>query len=115
MQCRRLPPLVITSLVMVWPSLVFARQTSASSVGSSTTMAFAQAPAQPRVTAGQDGIAIESGDGEYRLQIGLLAHADGRFAVDDSAELIPDLFAVRRFRPYLRGRFGRHFLLLVVG
>ena len=108
MTCRRLLPLAITVLVTAWPSFAFA-QTPTVSPQPSTTLTFAQAPAPPRITAGQDGIAIESGDGEYRLQIGLLAHADGRFAVDDSAELIPDLFAVRRFRSYLRGRFGRHF------
>jgi phosphate-selective porin OprO/OprP len=61
------------------------------------------------VVAGQDGIAIESGDGEYRLQFGLLLHADGRFALGDAQQPLPDQFAVRRFRPYLRGRFGRHF------
>ena len=62
-----------------------------------------------RVVAGQDGIAIESGNGEYRLQIGLLVQADGRFAAqDDNAQFI-DTFAIRRLRPYLRGRILRRF------
>ena len=39
--------------------------------------------APPRVVAGQDGFAIESGNGDFRLQIGLLVQADGRFALED--------------------------------
>jgi phosphate-selective porin OprO/OprP len=73
--------------------------------------AAAQAPAAapPRVVAGQDGIAIESGNGDFRLQIGLLLHADGRFALDDDNGEVVDTFAARRVRPYLRGRLSRRF------
>jgi phosphate-selective porin OprO/OprP len=62
-----------------------------------------------RIVAAQDGFAIESGDGSFRLQIGLLAHADGRFAYDDENAQVVDTFAVRRLRPYLRGRIARRF------
>ena len=62
-----------------------------------------------RVVAGQDGFAIESGNGEYRLQIGLLVQADGRFVAEDEAQAISDTFALRRLRPYLRGRIMRRF------
>jgi phosphate-selective porin OprO/OprP len=62
-----------------------------------------------RVVAGQDGIAIESGNGEYRLQIGLLLQADGRFAAPDDSAAFIDTFAIRRLRPYLRGRITRRF------
>jgi phosphate-selective porin OprO/OprP len=79
-------------------------------------MAFAQAPppaqpapAPPRIIAGQDGIAIESGDGDFRLQIGLLVQADGRFAADDEDNQVVGTFAARRVRPYLRGRLSRRF------
>jgi phosphate-selective porin OprO/OprP len=61
------------------------------------------------VLAGQDGIAIESGNGEYRLQIGWLLQADGRFAAQDDAAQFVDTFAIRRLRPYLRGRILRRF------
>lgn len=67
------------------------------------------APAPPRIVAGQDGFAIESGDGAFRLQFGLLLHADGRFALDDGNNQVVDTFAARRFRPYLRGRIARRF------
>jgi len=66
-------------------------------------------PPAVRVVAGQDGIAIESGNGEYRLQFGLLMQGDGRFAVDDDADLVTDTFIMRRLRPYLRGRILRRF------
>ena len=69
----------------------------------------ASPPAPPRVVVGEEGIALESGNGDYRLQIGLLLHADGRFALADESEQYVDNFVVRRFRPYLRGRLGRHF------
>jgi phosphate-selective porin OprO and OprP len=63
----------------------------------------------PRVAAGQDGFAIESPSGDFRLQIGLLVHADGRFAPNDDNAQVVDTFAFRRLRPYLRGRFSRRF------
>jgi phosphate-selective porin OprO/OprP len=79
----------------------------------SASAAWAQAPAAPtppaRVVAGQDGIAIESGNGDFRLQMGVLAQFDGRFALGDSNEQYVDTFAFRRLRPYLRGRFARRF------
>jgi phosphate-selective porin OprO and OprP len=59
------------------------------------------------VVAGQDGFAVESGDGDFRLQIGLLVHADGRFALADNNEGYVDNFSLRRVRPYLRGRIAR--------
>ena len=73
----------------------------------------ASPPAPPRVVVGEEGIALESGNGDYRLQIGLLLHADGRFALADEGEQYVDNFVVRRFRPYLRGRLGRHFEFFV--
>lgn len=67
------------------------------------------APAPPRIVAGQDGFAFESGNGDFRLQIGVLAHLDGRFALEDENRQIVNTFAVRRARPYVRGRIGRRF------
>lgn len=67
------------------------------------------APAPPRIVAGQDGFAIESGNGDFRLQLGVLVHADGRFALDDDNQQVVDTFAARRVRPYLRGRVARRF------
>ena len=70
-------------------------------------------PPAPRVVAGEDGFALESGNGNYRLQIGLLFHADGRFALADDGDQYIDSFVVRRLRPYLRGRLARHFEFFV--
>jgi phosphate-selective porin OprO/OprP len=59
--------------------------------------------------AGPDGFAIESANGDFRLQLGLLIHADGRFAAADADEQYIDNFSLRRVRPYLRGRLSQHF------
>ena len=67
-------------------------------------------PPPPPVTAGwRDGFFIQSEKGDFRLQLGALIHADGRFAPGDDAETITDMFVIRRVRPYLRGRFAQHF------
>jgi phosphate-selective porin OprO/OprP len=73
--------------------------------------AFAQGQpaAPPVVSAGPGGIVIESSDAAFRLQIGVLVHADGRFALGDEAGTHTDTFAVRRARPILRGRLARRF------
>ena len=83
-------------------------------IPSAASFAFAQSPTSPKpvppITAGwQDGFFIQSTNGDFRLQIGLLAHADARFALDDTNETVTDTFLVRRVRPNLRGRIGRHF------
>ena len=68
----------------------------------------ASAPAP--VTAGwRDGFYIQSEKGDFRLQIGALLHADGRFSLEDEAEAVNDTFLVRRLRPYVRGRFAQRF------
>jgi phosphate-selective porin OprO/OprP len=74
----------------------------------------AAAPPAPPVSAGwQDGFYIQSQNGDYRVQFGVLAHLDGRFAIDDAAEAVNDSFVVRRLRPSLRGRIARRFEFLV--
>ena len=81
----------------------------ASVLGPHSARAQAVAPPAPRIVAGQDGFAVESADGDYRLQFGVLLHADGRFALDDDNGQVVDTFAARRVRPYLRGRLARRF------
>ena len=64
----------------------------------------------PTATAsGSDGIVLQSPEGEYRLQIGLLVQADGQFALNDSGRQVVDTFSFGRLRPYLRGRFSKRF------
>ncbi len=75
--------------------------------------AAAQSTAPAKVVAGEDGFAIESDDGDYRLQIGVLAQADARFDLDDQDHTFIDTFIIRRLRPYLRGRLSRWFEFLV--
>lgn len=75
------------------------------------TAAWAQNGAAPQnapaATSGDGGFSLQSPDGGFQLRVGLLAHVDARFAADDRAEAVTDTFAVRRARPYLRGRVGR--------
>src|SRR5688500_17599406 len=87
-------------------------QSSAQAQGSQAAVLSAPAQVRPSepaipVTAGwQDGFFIQSANGDFRLQVGLLVHADGRFGVEDANGAIPDTFAFRRLRPNLRGRFS---------
>jgi phosphate-selective porin OprO and OprP len=70
---------------------------------------YAQAAVPPVAAGWQDGFFVQSADGDFRLQIGLLVQADGRFSLHDSNESVVDTFGFRRLRPYLRGRFSRRF------
>jgi phosphate-selective porin OprO/OprP len=74
------------------------------------SQALSQNAPAPQPTGGwQNGFFVQSADGQNRLQIGLLTQLDGRFGVDDEAEVLTDSFAVRRLRPSLRGRVGDRF------
>ena len=71
--------------------------------------AAAQQPPSPPVRAGwQDEFFIQSANGDYRLAIGMVAQADGRFSLDDPTP-ITNTFAVRKLRPTFAGRLGRYF------
>jgi phosphate-selective porin OprO/OprP len=73
--------------------------------------AQASAPAAPAAqpTAGwQDGIFVQSADGNNRLQFNVLIQADGRFTTDSPAAFV-DTFSIRRVRPYLQGRVAKYF------
>jgi phosphate-selective porin OprO/OprP len=77
------------------------------------------APAQEEPHSGRrpgavnDGLVIQSSDGEYRLRIGLLLQADGRFSFESGNASAPDTFAIRRLRPTLRARIGQLFEIYV--
>ena len=64
-----------------------------------------------QTTGWRDGFFVQSDNGDYRLQVGALVHADGRFALGNNAETIAvtDTFLIRRIRPYFRGRFAKNF------
>ena len=70
----------------------------------------AQASQAPSFTAGwNDGFFVQSANGEYRLQIGMLLQTDQRWAIDDPENNIIDTFTFRRIRPILQGRVAKHF------
>src|SRR6187549_2310079 len=103
MMLRRL----ISQLVFTGLTLAMATAALAQTQQPPPTPAPQPSPTPARVVAGQEGIAIESANGDFRLQFGILAHLDGRFALSDSNEQVIDTFAVRRARAYLRGRVSR--------
>lgn len=77
---------------------------------SATRDAHAQAaPAAPGQAGFQDNFFIQSADGGYRLQLGLLLQADDRFAIDDPQNDVVDAFTFRRIRPILQGRVAKYF------
>jgi phosphate-selective porin OprO and OprP len=66
-------------------------------------------PASPPVTAGwQDGFFIQSANGDYRLNFGMVGQADARLSIDDPTP-ITNTFTVRKLRPTFTGRLGRFF------
>ena len=71
-------------------------------------------PANP-VTAGwQDGFFIQSANGDFRLNFGLVAQADGRFVVSDETDAVISTFTIRKARPSINGRIARYFDFNVV-
>src|SRR5262249_25707884 len=65
-------------------------------------------PTKP-VSSGSDGLVLQSAEGDYKVQIGMLLQADGQFAMSDSNRQVVNTFSIGRLRPYLRGRFSRRF------
>ncbi len=95
----RVSPSVTFAIVLVW-ILIPATAWSQSQ----------ETPAGSTFTAGwRDGFVIQNDNGDFRLQIGVFLQADGRFVLDDSAEAVTNTFAIRRMRPYLRGRIAQRF------
>ncbi len=55
-----------------------------------------------------DGFVIQSEDGDYRLVLGMVAQADGRFSLDDPKPIV-NTFTIRKIRPTFTGRITRRF------
>ena len=65
------------------------------------------------IAAGADGFTLQSQTGDFQLRLGVLAQADGRFAIGDDGGRVVDTFVLRRLRPSLRGRLARRFEFVV--
>src|SRR5882724_3987572 len=63
----------------------------------------------PIVTAGSDGFALKSADGNFVLRLRGYAQADARFYLADQAHNGVDTFLLRRVRPILEGTVYRDF------
>jgi phosphate-selective porin OprO/OprP len=89
---------VATALVMMPPE-----------VSAQTPPPAAPPPSTQPVTAGwQDGFFVQSGNGDYRLVLGVTAQSDGRFSLDDPLP-ITNTFTIRKVRPTLSGRVAKYF------
>ena len=71
--------------------------------------AVQKAKTAPIVTAGSDGFALKSADGNFVLRLRAQVQADGRFYLDDKAKNGTDTFLMRRVRPILEGTLYRDF------
>src|SRR5262245_23982639 len=79
-------------------------------LGLALAFGVAAAPASAQEeTFGSEGVILQSAEGDYRLQIGVLVQADGQFALSDSSQQVVNTFSFGRLRPYLRGRFSKRF------
>jgi phosphate-selective porin OprO/OprP len=68
-----------------------------------------QTPAPATFTAGwQDGFILQSGNGDYRLVVGMVGQMDGRFSLDEPTPII-NTFTIRKLRPTFSGRIARYF------
>ena len=63
----------------------------------------------PKVTAGPEGFVLQSGGGDFKLQLRGYVQFDGRFFSRDEGRLAVDSFLLRRVRPIFAGTVGRHF------
>jgi phosphate-selective porin OprO/OprP len=68
----------------------------------------ARTAAAPIVTAGEGGFAIQNNNGDYRLNVGMVAQVDGRFSLD-SPKPITNTFTIRKIRPTFQGRVAKFF------
>src|SRR2546427_2251086 len=63
----------------------------------------------PIVTAGKDGFALKSPDGNFVLNLKGLVQADSRWYLDDQDHNGVDTFLIRRARPILEGTLFKDF------
>jgi phosphate-selective porin OprO/OprP len=76
----------------------------------------ADKPKEPATAAGSaasDGFVIQFENGEYKLILGMVAQADGRFSLDDPKPII-NTFTIRKIRPTFTGRMTRWFAFKVM-
>ncbi len=70
-------------------------------------------PAPDAASAASDGFVIQFENGEYKLILGMVAQADGRFSLDDPKPII-NTFTIRKIRPTFTGRITRWFTFKVM-
>ncbi len=71
--------------------------------------AFAQTPPPASVSMDEEGVVLRSADGDFRLQLGALLQADGRFFLGEDADSADNALLLRRVRPIFEGTVFRHY------
>src|SRR5947208_2767714 len=61
----------------------------------------------PILTAGKEGFALKSADGNFQLRLRAHVQADARFFLDDEDNNGTDTFLIRRARPIVEGTVFR--------
>ena len=68
----------------------------------------ADAQTAPVVAGWQDGFFVQSADGDYRLSLGTVVQADGRFSVDNPPP-VTNTFSIRKARLVVAGKAAKFF------
>jgi len=68
----------------------------------------ADAQSAPVVAGWQDGFFVQSADGDYRLNLGTVVQADGRFSVDNPPP-VTNTFTIRKARVIVAGKAAKFF------
>ena len=97
------------------PRLAAAQNAQAAPAQTAAPAATPQTPAAPAapspspVSVGlQNGLNIQTADGDYRLQVGTVVQFDGRFSTNDPTP-ITNTFLIRKARLGISGRVARYF------
>ena len=91
---------VTIALFSIWPSISLAQDASST--------ARLQNPATAPIAGWQDGFFLQSTDEQYRLVFGMVAQADGRFALGEPKPIV-NTFLIRKVRPTFTGRITKYF------
>jgi phosphate-selective porin OprO and OprP len=71
-------------------------------------------PARHMNVVWRDGLAFESDDGAYQVQVGAFIRFDGRFVPDDPQHNPSNTFQMAALRPGIRGRIAKYFTFRLI-
>ena len=127
---RALSAACVAAAILVHPSFAWSQSATAGSNPSgeqgpqtSPPVVSAEQPSPPPENAvprrgmtatWQDGLSIETSDGDYQVRIGALVRLDGRFAMNAAPGAPANTFTMRTVRANIQGRITRYFTYRLV-